>query len=68
MPVIDKFIDYLKAQVGSVYVWGGQGEPVSEEFIKSMKPASETPKGRWHFTASALRREPQTSRLTTVRG
>lgn len=53
MPVIDKFIDYLKAQVGSVYVWGGQGEPVSEEFIKSMKPASETPKGRWHFTASA---------------
>ena len=34
MPVIDKFIDYLKAQVGSVYVWGGQGEPVRAEFIK----------------------------------
>lgn len=34
MSVTDKFIDYLKAQVGSVYVWGGQGEPVSEEFIK----------------------------------
>lgn len=37
-----KFISWLKSQVGSIYVWGGQGETaISEKWIKTMETSVE---------------------------
>lgn len=37
--MISKFITWLKKQVGSIYVWGGQGEVAfNEAWIKKMEP------------------------------
>lgn len=36
--MINKFIEWLKKQVGSIYVWGGQGEiAFNEDWIKKME-------------------------------
>ena len=37
MSKITKFIEWLTAQVGSIYVWGGQGETATEALIRKME-------------------------------
>lgn len=42
MSIVEKFISYLHAQVGCIYVWGAEGETdISEEWIRR-KETSET--------------------------
>lgn len=37
MSKITKFIDWLNEQVGSIYVWGAQGETATESLIRKME-------------------------------
>ncbi|NLB62408.1 MAG: C40 family peptidase, partial [Clostridiales bacterium] len=43
--MINKFIDWLKKQVGSIYVWGAQGEVgFNEEWIKKCETSESNAK------------------------
>ena len=44
MSRISKFIDWLTAQLGSIYVWGGQGEVATEAFIDKHETSKENAK------------------------
>ena len=52
MTVKQRFIDYLNAQVGCIYVWGAQGErDISEEWIRKKETSESNAKraiALWH--------------------